>query len=117
MIYLEAERVRHAYLRDLFADCNIKSIGFFGFSEVHCLAKGKTRIDIETASFSTTNSSIGLIDIATGKLEEFLMTLPLRKQEMLSNALRYLAKIDLASTDLASSNSDQASTIAQNSTR
>jgi len=117
LIYLEAERVRHAYLRDLFADCNIKNIGFFGFSEVHCLAEEKTRIDIETASFSTTNSSIRLIDIATGKLEEFLMTLPLRKQEMLNNALRYLAKIDLASSDNATSTSDQASTIAQKRTR
>jgi hypothetical protein len=71
LIYLEAERVRHAYLRDLFADCNIKNIGFFGFSEVHSLAEKKPRIDI-----------------ATGKLEEFIMTLPLRKQEMLYDALR-----------------------------
>jgi hypothetical protein len=44
LTYLEAERVRHAYLRDLFADCDIKHIGFFGFSEVHSLAKSLTPI-------------------------------------------------------------------------
>ena len=44
LTFLEAERVRHAYLRDLFADCDIKHIGFFGFSEVHSLAKNLTPI-------------------------------------------------------------------------